>query len=310
MLNHNRDILKAFYSTFKLADRYLQFVFLTGVTRFSQVSVFSGFNSPKDITINEEYEAICGITEEELQLYFQTSIQEMAKREECTANEMKQILKRQYDGYHFSERMKDIYNPFSILNAFDSKRPYDFWFSSGTPEYLIRLLNLSDENINEITGKYYDSSNFMDYKAHAENPLPMLFQSGYLTIKDYDKRRNRFMLDFPNNEVKSGLLTLIASNYLKTNEDTRNIAQEMVFSLEDGNLEKFHGILTAFLAEIPYTMRRKENEREKERYFHYTFYLILRLMSVYTVYTEKEQSQGRVDCIIETPKFVYILNLN
>ncbi|WP_307768774.1 AAA family ATPase [uncultured Bacteroides sp.] len=306
LLNHNRDILKAFYSTFKLADRYLQFVFLTGVTRFSQVSVFSGFNSPKDITINEEYEAICGITEEELQLYFQTSIQEMAKREECTANEMKQILKRQYDGYHFSERMKDIYNPFSILNAFDSKRPYDFWFSSGTPEYLIRLLNLSNENINEITGKYYDSSNFMDYKAHAENPLPMLFQSGYLTIKDYDKRRNRFMLDFPNNEVKSGLLTLIASNYLKTNEDTRNIAQEMVFSLEDGNLEKFHGILTAFLAEIPYTMRRKENEREKERYFHYTFYLILRLMSVYTVYTEKEQSQGRVDCIIETPKFVYI----
>ena len=168
------------------------------------------------------------------------------------------------------------------------------------------VIELIGWNINEITGKYYDSSNFMDYKAHAENPLPMLFQSGYLTIKDYDKRRNRFMLDFPNNEVKSGLLTLIASNYLKTNEDTRNIAQEMVFSLEDGNLEKFHGILTAFLAEIPYTMRRKENEREKERYFHYTFYLILRLMSVYTVYTEKEQSQGRVDCIIETPKFVYI----
>ena len=134
----------------------------------------------------------------------------------------------------------------------------------------------------------------------------MIYQSGYLTIKHYDKRRNTFGLDFPNNEVKSGFLTMVANNYLQSRQDSCNTAQDLAFALEDGELDQFRQMLTAFLASIPYSMRRKDEERERERYFQYTFYLLLRLMSVYTVYIEKEQSEGRVDCVIETPQFVYI----
>ena len=219
---------------------------------------------------------------------------------------MKLQLKKQYDGYHFSKNMTDIYNPFSVLNAFDSKDVRDFWFATGTPTYLIRLMNHFNEGIDELTGKYYRLDEFVNYKADAEYPLPMIYQSGYLTIKHYDKRRNTFGLDFPNNEVKSGFLTMVANNYLQSRQDSCNTAQDLAFALEDGELDQFRQMLTAFLASIPYTMRRKDEERERERYFQYTFYLLLRLMSVYTVYIEKEQSEGRVDCVIETPQFVYI----
>ena len=306
LLNNNREILKGFYSTFKKADAYLRFVFLTGVTKFSQVSVFSGFNQPKDISMYEQFEALCGITEEELHTQFAESIREMAQAENCTEEEMKLQLKKQYDGYHFSENMTDIYNPFSILNAFYNKRIRDFWFATGTPTYLIRLMNHFNEGIDELTGKYYRLDEFVNYKADAEYPLPMIYQSGYLTIKHYDKRRNTFGLDFPNNEVKSGFLTMVANNYLQSRQDSCNTAQDLAFALEDGELDQFRQMLTAFLASIPYSMRRKDEERERERYFQYTFYLLLRLMSVYTVYIEKEQSEGRVDCVIETPQFVYI----
>ena len=219
---------------------------------------------------------------------------------------MKKRLKQHYDGYHFSEKMTDIYNPFSILNAFDAKRIRDYWFTSGTPSYLIRLMNHYHEGIDQLANNYYSLDAFINYKADVEYPLPMIYQSGYLTIKDYDKRRNRFLLDFPNNEVKNGFLNMVASNYLNTKEDTSNTAQDLAFALEDGLPEEFRKILTSFLASIPYTMRRKENERERERYFQYTFYLLLRLMSVYTVLAEREQSEGRVDCIVETPKYVYL----
>ncbi len=132
-------------------------------------------------------------------------------------------MKQQYDGYHFSERMTDIYNPFSILNAFDSQRIRDYWFASGTPTYLIRLMNHFHEGIDQLTGKYYSLEEFVNYKADVEYPLPMFYQSGYLTIKDYDKRRQTFLLDFPNNEVKSGFLTLAASNYLNMKENVGNL---------------------------------------------------------------------------------------
>ena len=134
----------------------------------------------------------------------------------------------------------------------------------------------------------------------------MIYQSGYLTIKDFDFRRNAFLLDYPNNEVKKGFLSLIAGSYFNTRESIYSWIQNAAFQLQDGNLDDFRSGLTSFLASIPYTMRRKENEREKERYFHYTFYLIMRLISVYTVYTEKVQSHGRVDCIVETNDYVYI----
>ena len=302
----HRNILKGFYSTFKGADEYLQFVFLTGVTKFSQVSVFSGFNQPKDISMHTKYETLCGITQGELESYFREPIEEMTETYRCSYAEMLNMLKSQYDGYHFSDRMTDVYNPFSLLNAFDSGRVYDYWFKSGAPTYLVRLLSHSNENMNEITGKFYSPEEFIDYKANVEQPLPMIYQSGYLTIKEFDLRRNKFLLDFPNDEVKRGFLSVVASSYFNTRQNVNSWIGDAVYQLEEGRVDDFRTGMTSFLASIPYTMRRKENEREKERYFHYTFYLILRLMSVYTVYTEKVQSHGRVDCIVETPDYVYI----
>ncbi|MEY8590009.1 ATP-binding protein [Butyricimonas sp. Marseille-P3923] len=302
----NRGVLKGFYSVFKAADEHLQFVFLTGVTKFSQVSVFSGFNQPKDISMDGRYEALCGITQDELDYYFASPMTEMAEVYHYDAEGMRQLLKRQYDGYHFGPRLVDVYNPFSLLNALDAMMIQDYWFRSGTPSYLIRLLNHTRENLNELTGRYYETPEFVDYKADVEKPLPMIYQSGYLTIKGYNMRRNTFLLDFPNNEVKNGFLTMVASDYLKPRTSINNWVQDTVDTLQDGDTEKFRRLLTSFLSSIPYTMRRKENEREKERYFHYTFYLLMRLVSVYTVYTEKQQSEGRVDCIIETDHYIYI----
>ena len=304
--DHHRNILKGFYSVFKAADADLQFVLLTGVTKFSQVSVFSGFNQPSDISLDARYEALCGITEEEMYRYFAEPIEALAQKYKCSTEEMKLRLKLQYDGYHFSDELADVYNPFSILNAFDKKRIADYWFATGTPTYLIRLLNHTNENLNELTGKYYDPSQFIDYKADLEKPLPMIYQSGYLTIKDCDLDMGTFLLDFPNNEVKKGFVTLVANNYLQSDKDSGSWARDIVGALKTGDLELLRKLLTSFLADIPYTMRRKETERERERYFHYTFYLLMRMVSCYTVYTEKQQSEGRVDCIVETPDYIYI----
>ncbi len=304
--NRHRNVLKAFYSVFKGADEHLQFVLLTGVTKFSQVSVFSGFNQPEDISMDIRYETLCGITQKELETYFAEPIAEMAKDYRCDTDEMKLRLKKQYDGYHFSDLMTGIYNPFSLLNAFSKRRIMDFWFRSGTPTYLIRLLSHFNENMNELTGKYYGMEEFVDYKADVEKPLPMIYQSGYLTIKDYNMRRNRFLLDFPNDEVKNGFLTMVATSYLKPKERLEGWIDDVIDAMEDGKADTLGTLFTSFLSSIPYTMRRKEDEKERERYFQYTFYLIMRLISVYTVYTEKGQSQGRVDCIVETPQYVYI----
>ena len=303
----HREILKGFYSVFKAADDDLQFVLLTGVTKFSQVSVFSGFNQPADISMSEDYETLCGITQEELEQYFPEPIAALAKKYRTTPDGMLEMLKRRYDGYHFSGNLTDVYNPFSLLNAFSMKELRDYWFASGTPTYLVRLLNHTHEDLDELTGRYYAPREFVDYKADVERPLPMIYQSGYLTIKDYNLRRGTFLLDFPNNEVKNGFVSLVASDYLKpATHSVDSWIQDVVDALEDGKPDQLRELFTSFLSSIPYTMRRKDDERERERYFHYTFYLIFRLVSIYTVYTEKAQSQGRVDCIVETPDYIYI----
>ena len=303
----NRDTLRAFYSVFKAADADLQFVLLTGVTKFSQVSVFSGFNQPADISMVEDFDTLCGITQEEMEYYFAEPIAELAQKYGQTVPGMMELLKRRYDGYHFSSRLVDVYNPFSILNVFRYKAMKDYWFSTGTPTYLLRLLSHSDENLDELTGKYYGMEEFMDYKATVGKPLPMIYQSGYLTIKGYELDFGTFLLDFPNNEVKHGLVSLVAANYLKSDSTKmRSWLQELVVAMRRGDPETLRKLMTSFLAGIPYTMRRKEDERERERYFHYTFYLIFNMVSIYTVYTEKEQSEGRVNCIVETDKYVYV----
>ena len=303
----HRSLLKGFYSVFKGTDEHLRFVLLTGVTKFSQISVFSGFNQPADISMDTRFEALCGITEEELYTVFAEPIRKLAAKYKVDEAEMKQMLKQHYDGYHFSDNLLDIYNPFSLLNCFSSCSMRDFWFASGTPTYLVRLLKHFKQNINELIKDYHFPEEFIDYKADVEQPLPMIFQSGYLTIKEADPLTGSYLLDFPNKEVQRGFVTLIASSYLDTR--THSLSNWMLRSirqLQQGKIQEFGEALTAFLADIPYSMRRKDSERERERYFQYTFFLLLRMLSCFTVYIEKEQSQGRVDCIVEVPDYVYI----
>ena len=302
----HREIMKGFYSVFKAADEDLQFVLLTGVTKFSQASVFSGFNQPDDISMDERYEALCGITKDELYFTFDEQIKAMAVRYKVSVGEMKHKLKRKFDGYHFSPNMLDIYNPFSVLNALSKKILSDYWFSTGTPTYLIRLLAHFDENLNEIVNRYYPREEFIDYKADKEAPLPMIYQSGYLTIKDWNMEMDSYLLDFPNDEVKRGFVTMLATSYLKPAKPAGSWVMQVVEVMEKGDCKQMENLLASFFASIPYSQRRKDDEREKERYFQYTFYLVLRMISCFTIFIEKEQSEGRVDCVVETPKCVYI----
>jgi len=306
-LEANREELKNFFSTFKAADAHLRFVLLTGITKFSQVSMFSGFNQPDDISIDIRYDTLLGISAEELYSVFAEPIAELADALGCTADEVKQELKLRYDGYHFSKRLIDVYNPFSILNAFAKLDIRDYWFQSGTPSYLVRLLAKSqEEEVMNYTGHYYPEQVFVDYKADTAKPLPMIFQAGYLTIKDYDPEFRIYLLDFPNNEVKQGLLTLLANDYLQLDGQAVAWVQKIVKAMRVADLDLVRRLFTSFLAETPYSMRPKKDQKDRELYFHYTFYLLLRLISCYTVYTEKQLSEGRADCIVETPQNIYI----
>ena len=206
----NRNVLKAFYSTFKSADDHLRFVMLTGVTKFSQISVFSGFNQPRDISMVERYDTLCGITEKELHQTFATSIRAMARKKKQTVRQAKEELRAHYDGYHFSSRLKGVYNPFSVLSALDNQEIGDYWFATGTSTYLIRLMEHFDENIRDMLSRYYPASEFVDFRADVQRPLPMLYQSGYLTIKDFNPHVRTYRLDFPNQEVTSGFVTMVA----------------------------------------------------------------------------------------------------
>ena len=302
----HRGILKGLYSVFKLADKHLQFVLLTGVTKFSQVSVFSGFNQPNDISYDSRFDTLCGISKDELLSVFKEQIRELGEVNGMTEEETIAKLKRKYDGYHFSKPLNDIFNPFSILNCFSKNDFQNYWFSTGTPTYLMRLLANNHENINELAGKEYSAAEFVDYKATKQKPLPMLYQSGYLTIKGYDPTFDVYRLDFPNEEVRSGMVALLASDYFSDENYSNSWLIDVTRALRSGDLEKFKLQLTSFLSNISYRFQRKEDTRECERHFQYTFYLILQLLGKYNTYVEKETSQGRIDCVLECPDYVYI----
>ena len=305
--DYNRNVLKGFYGVFKDADKDLQFVLLTGVTKFSQVSVFSGFNQPDDLSTQRKYDALCGITKDELLTVFDSSIRELAEELELSYEETVEQLKKQCDGYHFSKKLTDIFNPFSLLKCFNSLELNDYWFASGTPEYLVRLLAKNDEHINELVGKYYDAEQFVEYKANSEQPLPMIYQSGYLTIKDYDKRRNTFLLDFPNEEVRMGFVNALATGYFKENNSPKSWLMETSDALETGDTGKFKKLMTSLLASATYRFQRKQDLEECERYFQYTFYLIVQMLGFYNAVAEKETSEGRIDCVVECPEYVYLI---
>ena len=304
----NRNILKGFYSVFKDSDQDLQFVLLTGVTKFSQVSVFSGFNQPYDISMAGDYESLCGITKEELLTVFDSSIKELAESMGKSYEETVKRLKKKYDGYHFSDKLTGIFNPFSILNCFNAKRMHNFWFASGTPTYLVRLLAHFNENINELIGRYYTASQFIDYKADVERPLPMIYQSGDLTIKDVNKRRRTYLRDCPNEEVCDGFIDALACGYFKgSRTEPTSWVIDVTDALESGDTKLFEKQMTALLSSISYRFQRKQDPMECERYFQYTFFLIVKMLAFYSTVVEKETSEGRIDCVVECPKYVYVI---
>jgi len=306
LLVRNRELLKSFFSIFKATDQHLRFVMLTGVTKFSQVTMFSGTNQPDDITLEQQYDTLLGITEEELYTVFDEGIRELALAENRDVEEVKARMKLRYDGYHFSRRMVDVYNPFSILNALKKKEQLDYWFASGTPTYVVRLMASTHEDVMQYTQGEHTLDEFVNYKADTARPLPMLFQAGYLTIKGFDPDMETYRLDFPNMEVRRGLITVLTNDYLQSEGVASAWVTQMVRAMRAGDTDLIRRLFTSFLAETPYAMRPKKDEKDRELYFHYTFYLLMRLISCYTVYTEKQLSEGRADCIVETPQYVYI----
>lgn len=305
--NTNRDILRGFYGTFKPADEYLQFVLLTGVTKFSQISVFSGLNQMNDISMDKNYDTLCGITEEELTTVFAESTAQLACEMNCTIEVMKKTLKKQYDGYHFSEKLRTTYNPFSLMNAFHKLRIGDFWYSTGTPSYLMKLLDGNNVNMQRLLSRSYDPSYFMDYRAAIEDPLAMFYQSGYLTIKGYDPRYNMYNLDYPNDEVRKGFVTLVANSYLGKNAfDSRNWIIDLDRMLRRCDLDGIRDAYTSFLASIPYEANKDIRTMDYESHLQYTFYIIHRLLSCYTILIEKQNSKGRSDIIIESDNDIYL----
>ena len=302
----HRNILKGFYGTFKAADEDLRFVLLTGVTKFSQISVFSGFNQPNDISMDAHYEAICGITEDELYSVFAESIRELARAMDYSEEELKMELKMQYDGYHFSKQLTDIYNPFSLINAFSVKDIDNYWYRSGTPTFLAKLINGHNINMEKLLARSYASQKFIDYRADVSDPLAMLYQSGYLTIKDYDRVGRCYWLDYPNAEVRGGFTTLVANDYYGKDIEFGSWAQEINRIVYEGRVEDLEDAFVSFFADIDYQAHQKLKAASYEEHFHYTFYLIMKLLSCYRPLIEKQNSRGRCDMVVETPKYVYI----
>lgn len=305
---HNRKILRSFFSVLKDSDAYLRFVMLTGITKFSQVSVFSGLNNLQDISMAKDYEAICGISEQELTSVFEPSVIKMAQDNGLSSKQMFDALKKRYDGYHFSSQMTDVYNPFSLLSALSQRELVDFWFATGTPSYLVRLLQGQKIHINEIAGRQYSRSQFMNYKTdvYEQNILPLLYQSGYLTIKNFDPETELYTLDFPNTEVRVGFLSLVMEDYFQKEDESAQLCRLLANSLRKNNLPDFFDRLTSFLASVPYTVRRKSTDKEREAYFQLSFYLILRLVTSFVTNAEYHTSQGRIDCLVTTATDVYI----
>ena len=301
--DRNRNVLKGFYSVFKAADEHLQFVFLTGVTKFSQVSVFSGFNQPIDISMNPRYEALCGITQEELDNYFMGSIAGMAEIYRQDAEGMRQMLKRQYDGYHFCEDTTvGLFNPFSVLNALQKLKLGNYWFQTGTPTYLVDLLKQSDYDLRLlINGIETTNSAFSEYRAEANNPLPMIYQSGYLTIKHYDKEVDLYTLKFPNDEVCYGFLNFLVPNYTNVSDDETGFhIAKFIRELRSGDIEAFMERLKVFFAGMPY-----ELSENTERHYQAIFYVVFTLMGQF-VETEVRSARGRADAVVKTKDFIFV----
>lgn len=307
-----RKMMQEFYAPLKACDADLRFVFITGITKFSQLSIFSVINNLTNISMSPEYSAICGITEEELHTVFEPDIAMLAEEYECTPEDMRQQLKERYDGYHFSGKSADIYNPFSLLKAFAQKELNDYWFESGTPTYLIHQMQRFQTDILSLDSVSATAPDFDQPTEGMTDALPLLYQSGYLTIKDYSRALGQYTLGIPNNEVRVGLTANLLPLYTYPSVyRTSSFGMQFHKALYYDNLEKAMVALRAYLAGIPYPEGGREilQDMEKSEYYYETiFYLMFSFMNRH-VQTQVKTCRGRADMVMYTAKAIYVFEL-
>ena len=300
-----RKTLKAFYGVLKSCDAHIKFAFLTGVTKFGKVSVFSDLNNLIDISMLPQYSHICGISEEELRKNFDDSVMELAAENSMTKDECYERLRLDYDGYHFNEFAKEgVYNPFSLLNTLTFKVFRDYWFETGTPSFLVYQLKKTCYPLENMTIEEVPTDTLNNIDIMNENPLPLLYQSGYLTLKSYDREFDTFTLGFPNREVEQGFIKYLLPFYTpKVTDNTKFGIALFTKDVRNGHAEDFMHRLEDFFATGDYEMVGKA-----EKYFQNTLYVFFRLLGFY-VDVERHTANGRMDMLIQTPQYIYILEL-
>ena len=297
-----RNTLKAFYGALKSGDPYIKFAMLTGVTKFGKVSVFSDLNNLKDISMRKDYHEICGITEQELQDNFQPYVSRMADELEMSAEEVLKKLARLYDGYHFVPNSPGLYNPFSVLNAFDANAFGSYWFETGTPTYLVQLLQLHNYNLERMANEYATEDILNCVDVASTHPIPVIYQSGYLTIKGYDPQFRMYRLGFPNEEVEDGFFRFLLPYYTPVDRTEAPFhIKKFVEEIEAGQPEAFLNRLKCFFADTPY-----ELVRDRENHYQNVLFILCKLLGVY-VRAEYRTSQGRIDLVLQTKDYTYII---
>ena len=299
-----RNVMRNFYSPLKACDPYLKFVFLTGITKYSQLSIFSELNNIKNISMDEPYAAICGITEEEMLTQMQEDMDRLAAKLDVTPEEILEKLKENYDGYHFTFPSPDIYNPFSLLNAFADGKFGSYWFGSGTPTYLIKMLEKFGVEPSEIGNNHAEVSAFDAPTETMTDIIPLLYQSGYITIKDYDESIDLYTLDIPNKEVRLGLMKSLLPNYVasKTRETTTMVAY-LSRDIRNDDMDSALRRLQTFLSTIPYC-----DNTGYEGHYQQMFYIIFSLLGSF-VDVEVRTPRGRVDVVLRTKTTLYVMEL-
>ena len=299
-----RATLKSVYGVLKTMDECIKFALLTGVTKFSKVSVFSDLNNLKDISMSPHFHDICGITETELHAVFDEEVDKLAAVNEQTKDGAYETLRHRYDGYHFCPDSTGMYNPFSVLWTLSELQYGSYWFSTGTPTYLVELMKEADLNPSALSGYEASASELDSVQIMADNPIAVLYQSGYLTIKGYDARFKTYVLDYPNDEVKEGFVNFLVPYYTYSKSaNNATIIGSFVKSLERGDAERFMELLQSFMADIPY-----ELVRNLEVHYQNAIYIITKLMGLY-VQAEYRTSRGRIDLLAGTDRYVYIIEL-
>ena len=299
-----RRATQNFYSPIKSLDPYLEFVFLTGITKFAQLSIFSELNNLFNISMYDKYSAICGISSEELHTQMLPDVERLAEHLHLSVDETFERLKRKYDGYHFSKNSEDMYNPFSLIKALASGDISDYWFDSGTPTYIIKLLQKYNVGLRDLTGQDAGVSDFDVSPENMTTVLPLLYQSGYLTIKHYDPMIDLYTLGYPNEEVRTGMVRSLAANYLTPAEGTNSsFVIKFVKAVIADDMEQALTLMRAYLAGVSYRLSNK-TERDVQTIFYLVFSLIGSFIKV-----EEESAHGRADVVITLPSVVYVMEL-